>query len=167
MIGTPHGIIFAMSIRRVPKEVSGDGMLFKSIHGLPWDLQPRVHRERVQRGQLDVKAAIPEVQVPPQTTGKQLPGRVYTRRAVELAKYGYTDKCIGCQQAKLGLKPVDHSEECRARIVRHMAAGGDLNQRAQVAPQRMADTRKYCVHYSTDPQQHSTSNHNASVSADL
>ena len=72
----------------------------------------------MNRVQLDVQAAIPEREAPPPTTGEQLPRRVYIRRAVELAKYGYTDKCIGCQHAKLGLKPADHNEECRARIVR-------------------------------------------------
>ena len=48
-----------------------------------------------------------------------LPRSVYIRRSVELAGYGYADKCIGCQHARLGLKRTDHSEECRARIVRH------------------------------------------------
>ena len=30
VIGTPHGIVFSRSIRRVPKEDSGDGMLFNT-----------------------------------------------------------------------------------------------------------------------------------------
>ena len=38
--GTPHGIVFSRSIRRVPKEDSGDGMLFSSIRGAQWELQP-------------------------------------------------------------------------------------------------------------------------------
>ena len=59
---------------------------------------------------------------------------------MELARYGYTDRCIGCQHARLGLKPADHSEECRARIVRHMTADGDLNQRAQIAQDRIVET---------------------------
>ena len=37
VVGTPHGIVFARSIRRVPKEDSVESMLFNS---LPWDLQP-------------------------------------------------------------------------------------------------------------------------------
>ena len=39
MIGTAHGIVFSRSIRRVPKEDSGDGMLFNSITGAPWELE--------------------------------------------------------------------------------------------------------------------------------
>ena len=41
VVGTPHGIVFSRSIRRVPKEDSGDGVLFNSIRGAPWELQPR------------------------------------------------------------------------------------------------------------------------------
>ena len=69
----------------------------------------------------------------------QLPRRVYIRRSVELAKYRYTDQCIGCQHAKMGLKPADHSEECRARIIRQMSVDVDLSQRVQIAQQRMVD----------------------------
>ena len=66
----------------------------------------------MNRVQLDVRAAVPEAQAPPLTTGEQLPRRVYIRRSVELAWYGSMDKCIGCQHATLGLKSADHSEEC-------------------------------------------------------
>ena len=68
VVGTPHGIVFARSIRRGPKDDSGDGMLFNSIRGAPWELQPRVEREVVNRVQLDVRAAIPESQAPPQNS---------------------------------------------------------------------------------------------------
>ena len=76
---------------------------------------------------------------PPPTTGEQLPRRVYIRRSVELAKCQYTNQCIGCQHAKLGLKPADHSEECLARILRQMSVDVDLSQRVQIAQQRMVD----------------------------
>ena len=51
-----------------------------------------------------------------------------------------TDQCIGCQHARLGLMPADHSEERRARIVRHMTADDDLSQRVQIAQQRIVGT---------------------------
>ena len=123
------GIVFARSMRRVPKEDSG--MLCNSIRGLPMGLTAwcrEREREIVNRVQLDVKAAVPGRQAPPPTTGEQLRRRVYIRR-VELAKYGYTDQCIGCQE----LKPADHSEECRARIIRQMSVDVDLSQRVQIA----------------------------------
>ena len=133
VVGTPHGIVSARSIRRVPKEDSGYGMLFNSIKGVPWELQTGVEREVVNRVQLDVLAAIPERQAPSPTVGEQLPRRVFIRRSVDLARYGYTDRCIGCQHARLGLKSADHSEECRARIVRHMTIDDDLNQSTECA----------------------------------
>ena len=103
VVGTLHGIVFARSIRRVPKKDSGDGLSF-SVKEVPWELQPGVEREVGNRVRLYVRAAIPGRQAPPPTVGEQLPRRVYIRRSVELAKYGYTDRCIGCQDARLGLK---------------------------------------------------------------
>ena len=47
---------------------------------------------------------------------------------------------VGYQHARLGLKPADHSEKCRARIVRHMTADDDLNQRVQIAQDRIVGT---------------------------
>ena len=123
VVGAPHGIVFSRSIRRVPKEDSGDGMLFNSIRGAPWELQPGAEGGVVNRVQLDVQAAIPERQAPPPTI----------RRSVGLARYGYTDRCIGCRHARFGLKPTDHNEDCRARVVRHMTADDNLNQRVQIA----------------------------------
>ena len=140
VVGMPHGIVFARSIRRVPKEDSGDGMLFNSIRGAPWELQPRAEGGVVSRVQLDVQAAIPERQAPPPTVGEQLPRRVDIRRSVELARYGNTDRCIGCQHARLRLKPADHNEECRARIVRHTTADDNLNQKVQIAQDRIVET---------------------------
>ena len=43
--GTPHGLVFSRSIRRVREEDSGDGMLFNSIRGAPWELQPGAEGE--------------------------------------------------------------------------------------------------------------------------
>ena len=42
--------------------------------------------------------------------------------------------------ARLGLKPADHNEECRARIVRHMTADDNLKQRVQTAQDRIVET---------------------------
>ena len=103
---------FSRSIRRVPKGDSGDGMLFNSIKGVLWERQLGVEREVVNRVQLDLQAAVPRRDAPHPTVGEQLSRRVYIRRSVESARYGYTDRCIGCQQARLGLKLADHSEEC-------------------------------------------------------
>ena len=86
------------------------------------------------------KSAIPERQDPPPTVGEQLPRRIYIKRSAELAMYGYTDRCIGWQHARLGLKPADHNEECSARIVRHTSADDNLKQRVQIAQERIVET---------------------------
>ena len=59
-------------------------MLFNSIRGAPWELQPRAEGGVMNRVQLDVQAGIPERQVPQPTVGEQCPRRVYIRRSVEL-----------------------------------------------------------------------------------
>ena len=46
----------------------------------------------------------------------------------------------GCQHARLGLKPADHNEEYRARIVRHMSADDNLKQRVQIAQDPIVET---------------------------
>ena len=59
---------------------------------------------------------------------------------MELARYGYTDRCIGCRHARLGLKLAGHSEERRARIVRHITSDDDLSQSVQIAQDRIVET---------------------------
>ena len=104
MVGTPHGIVFARSLRRVPKEDSGKWhAVEQQLRDLRENYNLELHGEVVNRVQLDVQAAIPERQAPPPPIGEQLSRRVYIRRSVELARYGYTDRCIGCQHARLGL----------------------------------------------------------------
>ena len=95
VVSTPHGMVFARGVRRVPTEDSGDGMLFNSIKGVPWDLQPGVERGIVNRVQLDVRAAVPEAQAPPPTTREQLPRRVLHPAISGIGE----DQCIGCQHA--------------------------------------------------------------------
>ena len=60
VVETPHGVVFWRSIRKVPEKDSGDGMLFNSIRGAPWELQPRAEGGDMIRVQVDVQAAIPE-----------------------------------------------------------------------------------------------------------
>ena len=93
----------------------------------------------MNRVQLDVQTTIPEREVPSSGVGEQLSRRVYKRRSVELTRYGYTDRGIGCQYARLGWKPTNHNEECRAGIVRRMTANDNHNQRVQIAQNRTVE----------------------------
>ena len=115
-------------------------MLFNSTKGAPWELQRRAEEGVVNRVQLDVRAAIPgRDKLHHRQPGNCCRGEVYIRRSAELARYGYTDRCTECQHARLGLKPADHNEECRARIVRNMTADGNLNRRVQIDQDRTVE----------------------------
>ena len=107
-----------------------------------WELQPRVAEgDVVNRVQLDVQAAIPERnRLHRRQLGNSCQEEFTSGDQWQLARYGYTDRCIGCQHARLGLKPADHSEECRARIVRHMTADDDRNQRVQIVQDRIVES---------------------------
>ena len=102
-------------------------------------MQPRAEEGVMNRVQLDVQVTIQEREVPSSRVGEQLSRRVYNRRSVELTRYGYTDRGIGCQYARLGWKPTNHNEECRAGIVRRMTANDNHNQRVQIAQNRTVE----------------------------
>ena len=42
-------------------------------------------------------------------------------------KYGYTNRCQGCQAISRGKPPQNHSEQCRARIEEKLRKDGDKN----------------------------------------
>ena len=86
VVGTPHGIVFREVSAEFQKRILEMVCCFNSIKGAPWEQQPGVEKEVVNRVQLDVWGAIPERQAPPPTFGEQLPRRVYIRRSVELAR---------------------------------------------------------------------------------
>ena len=95
----------------------------------PWDLQPGVEREIVNRVQSDVRAAVLEAQKTSTADNRGAVAKKSSHQAIS-GIGEVRDQCIGYQHARLGLKPADHSEECRARIVRHMTADDDLRNNA-------------------------------------
>ena len=141
VVGTPHGIVFEKHSQSY-KRGFWRWYVFNSIRGASWELHSRAEGGVVNRVHLDVQASIPEREAPPPsppppppppTVGEQLPRRVYIRRSLELARYG-------CNHARFELKPAVHNKECRARIVRHMTADDNLNQRVQIAQDRIVET---------------------------
>ena len=64
---------------------------------------------------------------------------------MELVRYGHTDQCIGCQHARFGLKPADHREECRARIVRTFYRySRSISQRSSLSQLAIGWTEQTC-----------------------
>ena len=61
-----------------------------------------LERRSREQGAFGCPGCNPRVTSPPPTVGEHLPRRVCVRRSVELARYRYTDRCIGCQYAERG-----------------------------------------------------------------
>ena len=66
------------------------------------------------------------------------PKRVYIRREVELVRYGFTPGCPGCDAARDGGEPKNHTQVCRNRIEQEMAKDSALAQRLDQARERGA-----------------------------
>ena len=102
------------SVKRRSRADAADLVFFNSVRGTPWCLDPddAVREPRIPT-QFDVRPA--SVELPPKiaTADHSGPRRVYIRAAVELARYGYTPNCAGCEAADAGVpgfvKP--HTEE--------------------------------------------------------
>ena len=74
----------------------------------------------------------------PTNTKPARPRRVYIRNSVELARYGYTPGCIGCEAAMTQGLSRDHTEQCRTRIIQAMSSDADLSARLREAHERMS-----------------------------
>ena len=138
VVGTPHGIVFARSIRRVPKEDSVEGMLFNS---LPWDLQIGVERERDRQQ----SAVCCQSRCSSSTSSTADNKGATAKKSLHQASSGIGEVRVQgpvyrVPACKVGIEEADHSEKCRAEMVRHMTADDDLSQRVQVAQQRIVDT---------------------------
>ena len=127
IIGTPNGCVKSSNAKRLTREEAADPELLKAIVGKPWKLTPSIAPGAAQED-IPVKAAVVQGSVeedslpPPIHPVPSQPRRVYIRKDIELARYGYTDDCPGCMAAALKTKAVGHSAECRARMEREMSA---------------------------------------------
>ena len=57
---------------------------------------------------------------------------------VELARYGYTPGCIGCEAAMIQGPWRSHTEQCRTRIIHAMSSDADLSARVTEAHEKMS-----------------------------
>ena len=105
VVATPDGCVKTNDIKRLGSEGDGDGPLFNAVRGQPWRLRPSLvgGDAPAMPDEPPLRAAIPVPQVPEDV---RIPGvrqvgprRVYIRKAVELARYGYTSGSVGCDAA--------------------------------------------------------------------
>ena len=105
VIGHEDGsVIKARSIKRLPACQRSHAELVKNLKGLPWKPQPNEEGNEI-KVLIPSESRVPENELPPvqriargpDTVKKQ----VYIRRDVELAKYGFTPSCAGCNAAQV------------------------------------------------------------------
>ena len=92
-------------------------------------------RLRVFADAVVAEADLPEPECEVKTT--IFPRRVYIRKHVELAKYGYIDGCAGCHKASRGVAGGVHSEACRSKIEKAMKEDPDLQTRVEASSERI------------------------------
>ena len=148
-VGTDAGVLTVFGFKRMPRPSRFDKIVLDKFVGVPWKMGPTMPRISGHDHQVEVniEAAAPDdLPLAERSVADAVlkdpsaPRRVYIRREVELAKYGYSVRCPGCDAARGGLPTQTHSEECRARIQARMKADEDAKQRLVDAEQRRAQS---------------------------
>ena len=143
IIGTPQGCVRSNNAKRQDSRDASDAILFASVTGTPWRMN---HTIGQAQDDLPVRpvvvraAAVGPTELPPKVEPEVIgPRRVYIRKEVELQRYGYTPTCKGCEAAKTDKGSQSHTDECRGRIERAMAADPKLSGRVMAAEVRRVD----------------------------
>jgi hypothetical protein len=141
-IGTEKGVCRAVSVKQQPQAMRFNKEIFNKMKGTPWAPTPGNPSEEVpERAGLVIGRSCDDILTMPipRAEGPQVPRRVYIRSRVELAKFGFTANCDGCDAAQRGSKPVAHNDACRRRIeakIDEDAAAEGTASRAAAAEQR-------------------------------
>eukprot|EP00971_Amphidinium_carterae_P104017 2059882-Amphidinium_carterae.2 len=132
-----HGIFLGVSDKNGQYLVGVEGkvILARTIGGRPWKLDPS--GASIEAGV--ILGEIPSADLPPYEQGMAVRKRVYIRRDQELLEHGFTEGCLGCNAARLGLPPRPHTEGCRLRIEQAMAATEKGRQRLADAAARQVE----------------------------
>ena len=142
---TAGGYYKVGTVRRLPPSQRGDAKFAESCRGLPWQKQSESGEDEACPVVPFLAAApvVPDAELPPAIIGRGPIGahRVHIRREVELRPvaeggFGCTDGCRGCEAARDGIPPVNHTETCRRRIEGAMAQSDAVAQRLQAAKRR-------------------------------
>ena len=145
VIGTTERVVKARIAHRMLVEQRGDAAYAKSIRGVPWQPNPAEAAEGEPLGIAQARiVSVPIVAVenrpavPVMEPRDYKAHRIYIRREVELAKYGFSDDCEGCRLAQVGAEAKPHSAGCRGRIRQAMMTDDVCQQRLRAAEKRVS-----------------------------
>ncbi len=118
---TPDGAVRARTLRRLPPGEQYDQELLATVRGTPWEPVPG---QNVSAIPISIRAD-PVTEDLPEREHESVPTarRLYIRKDVEIAKYGYTPGCHGCRNLREDRPHVGHSEACRQRIEKAVMEG--------------------------------------------
>ena len=124
---TPKGVVVVQSVRRKPDDQQWNLQLLQSITGTPWAPNPAKQKEPREALELPEPVSIepeqPEEEVKQVETSELKPHfrRVYLRQD-DFDKFGYSAGCKACALIRAGLdrQGVNHSDECRLRVVQRL-----------------------------------------------
>ena len=124
---TPKGVVVVQSVRRKPDDQQWNLQLLQSITGTPWAPNPAKQKEPREALELPEPVSIepeqPEEEVKRVETSELKPHfrRVYLRQD-DFDKFGYSAGCKACALIRAGLdrQGVNHSDECRLRVVQRL-----------------------------------------------
>ena len=109
IIGTPMDCVKSSNAKRMTKADARDPSLFNAVAGTPWKMAPSIgaslRQEDLPARAMSVRAeavAVHELPVQPHMDRATGPRKVYIRKDVELARYGFTPACRGCHAAVIG-----------------------------------------------------------------
>ena len=128
---TPVEPVYTRDVKRFNSADERDPALFLGAQDLPWQ-NDVPHSPLALQMPATGERDLPDVPEP----DKRWTRKVYIRADVELKKFGFTDKCPGCNAVKGGKAPQSHNPTCRARIEAAMNADPQLAQRVELAQDR-------------------------------
>ena len=137
------------SVKRLSPELRADPALIDKVKGLPWRLKLAEPDATEVSLTMFSEPVVAEEFLPPipKLRGPELSKRqLYIRRDHELKKYGLWPGCRGCDAARIEspLFP-PHSDECKARMLEHLAAEDEQQDRNIRARAAVAQTEAAAV----------------------
>ena len=133
-IATSGGICKASAIRSVGGHRRWDAEGLLQVKGVPWD---HVQMD-ADPGEVRVRWLDPSLLPKPVVAEDDGPKRRRARLNKEdFYKFGFTDRCLGCQAIIQGGETRPHTEHCRARLENEMRNTAEGQVRLQKAKERL------------------------------